>query len=106
MKEEQKQEQPATQYEVHELALQFPDQTPEEKGRLKENMVQRVHQGLAPLESPILLVGGKIGGGRHRYQIWQELAKEGASDGYFAKNPPPVEEIAAVEPDGEAAALL
>ena len=106
MQEEQQQEQTAAQYEVHDMALQFPDQSPEEKRQLKENMVQRVHQGLAPLESPILLVGGKIADGRHRYKIWQELAEESACDGYFAKNPPPVEEIAALEPDGETTVLL
>ena len=97
-------EQKASQYEVHELALQFPAQTPEESGQLKENMLQRVHQGLPPLESPILLVGGKIADGRHRHKIWRELAEEGAADGYFGKNPPPVEVCS--EQDDEAAALL
>lgn len=102
MQEEQK----ATQYKVHEMALQFPAQTPEERELLKRNMVQRVHLGLPPLESPILLVGGKIADGRHRYEIWLELAAEGDCDGYFAKNPPPVEEVATIEQDGEVAALL
>lgn len=106
MQEEQKQEQTTAQYEVHELALQFPAQTPEEMAHKKDNMIQRVHLGLPPLESDILLVGGKIADGRHRYQAWQELAAEGACDGYFAKNSPPVEEINANGQEGEAAALL
>ena len=105
MTEQQTEEQKTLQYEVHEMALQFPAQTPEETAQLRENMIQRVHQGLPPLESPILLVGGKIADGRHRYQIWQKLSAEGACDGYFAKNQPPVEE-SKEGPDGEAALLL
>lgn len=106
MTEQQTEEQKAAEYEVHEMALQFPAQTPEETAQLRENMIQRVHQGLAPLESPILLVGGKIADGRHRYQIWQKLAAEGACDGYFANNLPTVEESSANGQDGEAVALL
>lgn len=92
MTEQQTEEQKAVQYEVHEMALQFPAQKPDEKAQLRDSMIQRVHQGLGPLEFPILLVGGKIADGRHRYQIWQDLAADGACDGYFAKNQPAVEE--------------
>jgi hypothetical protein len=92
--------------EVHEMALLFPKQTPEETSQLRDNMVQRVCKGLSPLESPILLVGGKIADGRHRYEIWQELAAEGACDGYFAKNNPPLDESQIDGKDGEDAVLL
>ncbi len=60
MTEQQTEEQKVVQYEVHEMALQFPAQKPNEKAQLRDSMIQRVLQGLDPLEFPILLVGGKI----------------------------------------------
>lgn len=94
-----------TRYEVHEWAANYPDQTAEETARLKENMLQRATKGLEPLESPILLVDGKIADGRHRYRIWNELAEEGVCGGYFSKHKPPVEEHANGQ-DSEVALLL
>lgn len=93
-------------YEPHDLSLRLPDQTPEERQALKSNMVGRVQRGLLPLEFPILLVNGKIADGRHRYAIWLELAEEGACDGYFAKNSPPVEEVKAEAGESRAVLLL
>ena len=93
-------------YEPHDLSLRLPNQTPEERQALKNNMVGRVQRGLLPLEFPILLVDGKIADGRHRYAIWLELAQEGACDGYFAKNSPPVEEVKADAGESRAALLL
>ena len=93
-------------YEPHVLSLRLPDQTPEERQALKNNMVGRVQRGLLPLEFPILLVDGKIADGRHRYAIWLELAQEGACDGYFAKHSPPVEEVKADAGESRAVLLL
>ena len=93
-------------YEPHVLSLRLPDQTPVERQALKNNMVGRVQRGLLPLEFPILLVDGKIADGRHRYAIWLELAQEGASDGYFAKHSPPVEEVKADAGESRAVLLL
>jgi hypothetical protein len=91
-------------YEIHEWSLRLPVQTPDERLALKRNMTERVLKGLAPLEFPILLLNGKIVDGRHRYEIWLELAAEGVCDGYFAKNDPWVEEAKAE--DGESRAAL
>ena len=93
-------------YEIHAWSLRLPPQTTEERQALKSNMVGRVQRGLLPLEFPILLVDGKIADGRHRYAIWLELAQEGACDGYFAKNSPPVEEVKADAGESRAVLLL
>jgi hypothetical protein len=93
-------------YEIHEWSLRLPAQTPDERLALKRNMAERVLKGLLPLEFPILLMGGKIVDGRHRYEIWRELAAEGACDGYFAKNDPWVEETKAEEGESKAALHL
>jgi hypothetical protein len=93
-------------YELHELSQRLPKHTPEEKTQMKRNMVLRCVQGLPPLEEPILLIDGKIGDGRHRYEYWLELAEEGACDGYFAKHEPPVVEAVAEGQDGGATVLL
>lgn len=94
----------AKKYEIHDWSLRLPAQTPDERLALKRNMTERVLKGLAPLEFPILLMNGMIVDGRHRYEIWLELATEGACDGYFAKNEPWVEEAKAE--DGESKAAL
>ena len=91
-------------YEIHAWSLRLPPQTTEERRALKLNMIERVLKGLPPLEFPILLMDGKIVDGRHRYEVWLELAEEGACDGYFAKESPWVEE-AKVE-DGESKTAL
>ncbi len=94
----------AVAYEIHDWSLRLPAQTPDERLALKRNMIERVLKGLLPLEFPILLMNGMIVDGRHRYEIWLELAAEGACDGYFAKNGPWVEETKAE--DGESKAAL
>lgn len=93
-------------YEIHEWSLRLPVQTPDERLALKRNMTERVLKGLPPLESPILLMDGKIVDGRHRYEIWLELAAEGACDGYFAKNDPWVEVTKAEDSESKAALHL
>lgn len=93
-------------YEIHEWSLRLPAQTPDERLALKRNMTERVLKGLPPLESPILLMDGKIVDGRHRYEIWLELAAEGACDGYFAKNDPWVEVTKAEDSESKAALHL
>lgn len=94
----------AVAYQIHDWSLRLPAQTPDERLALKRNMAERVLKGLLPLEFPILLMNGMIVDGRHRYEIWLELAAEGACDGYFAKNDPWVEETKAE--DGESKAAL
>lgn len=94
----------AVAYDIHEWSLRLPAQTPDERLALKRNMIERVLKGLPPLEFPILLMNGMIVDGRHRYEIWLELAAEGACDGYFAKETPWVEVVKAE--DGESKAAL
>ena len=92
-------------YELHPMCLLFPKLKPEERAQRKENMVQRQQKGLSPLEHPILLLCGKILDGRHRYEIWLELAAENACDGYFANNDPPTDNATA-ESEADGSVLL
>jgi hypothetical protein len=78
-----------THWPVHPIALLFPPKTPEERAEMKEDMLERVARGLDPLESPILLYEGQILDGRHRDELWKELAEE--KGGFFARNLPPTE---------------
>jgi hypothetical protein len=80
-----------THWEVHPIALLFPPKTTEERAELKQDMQERVGSGMDPLESAILLYEGKILDGRHRDEIWMELAEENACGGFFAQNQPPTE---------------
>jgi hypothetical protein len=55
-------------------------------------MIDRAESGLPALENPILLLDGQIVDGRHRYEIWKELAEEDACDGYFRSHEPKTED--------------
>jgi hypothetical protein len=78
-----------THWPVHPIAKLFPVKTPEERAELKKDMLERVARGLDPLESPILLYEGQILDGRHRDELWKELAEEKGE--FFARNQPPTE---------------
>lgn len=78
-----------THWPVHPIAKLFPVKTPEERAELKQDMLERVARGLDPLESPILLYEGQILDGRHRDELWKELAEEKGE--FFACNQPPTE---------------
>jgi hypothetical protein len=80
-----------THWPVHPLALLFPPKAPQERAEMKRDMQERVARGLDPLESALLLYEGKLLDGRHRDELWCELAVEGACDGYFARNQPRTE---------------
>jgi hypothetical protein len=82
-----------THWPVHPLALLFPTKTPEERVELKKDMVDRANRGIDPLEVPVLRWDGQILDGRHRDEVWMELAEEGAANGFFARNRPPTEEF-------------
>ena len=78
---------------THPVAELFPRLTPEERAELKKDMQDRVDRGLEPLESPIILHGLQIVDGRHRAEIWKELAVEGACNGYFKARKPPTQSM-------------
>jgi hypothetical protein len=82
-----------THWPVHPLALLFSTKTPEERAELKKDMVDRANRGIEPLETPVLLWDGQILDGRHRDQIWMELAEEEAVNGFFKRTRPPTEEF-------------
>jgi hypothetical protein len=78
-----------THWKVHPISSLFPVKTPEERAELKADMQDRAANGLDPLESEILLYDNMILDGRHRDEIWCELAEEGACKGFFARTQPP-----------------
>jgi hypothetical protein len=80
-----------THWQPHPIADLFPSMTPEEKAELKKDMIQRVENGLDPLEHAILLYEQMILDGRHRDEVWSKLAEENACDGFFNRNLPPSE---------------
>jgi hypothetical protein len=82
-----------THWPIHPLALLFSTKTPEERAELKKDMVDRANQGIEPLEAPVLLWDNQILDGRHRDEIWMELAEEGAVNGFFKRNRPPTEDF-------------
>src|SRR5262249_32440744 len=73
------------------IALLFPPKPRQERAELKEDMRERVVRGLEPLESALLLYQDMLLDGRHRDELWCELAVEGACDGFFARNRPRTE---------------
>ena len=75
----------------HPIADLFPRMSPEERAELKRDMLERAEQGVDPLEHSILLYDGQIVDGRHRGEIWKELAEEDACNGFFKRNLPPTE---------------
>jgi hypothetical protein len=79
-------------FELHELCLRLPRYSESERTILRRNMIERVESGLPALENPILLLDDQIVDGRHRYEIWQELAEEEACGGYFSELEPPIED--------------
>jgi hypothetical protein len=78
-----------THWQVHPIALLFSRKTPEERAEMKQDMLERVARGLDPLENRLLLYEGQLLDGRHRDEIWMELAEE--KGGFFARNRPPTE---------------
>jgi len=80
--------------EPHPIADLFPRMTLEERRELKEDMKQRVERGQKPLEHEIEIYENKILDGRHRYEVWLELAEEGACDGFFRRNQPATKIVA------------
>ena len=75
----------------HPIADLFPRMSPEERDDLKRDMIERVEQNIDPLEHSILLYDKQIVDGRHRAEVWKELADEGACNGFFKRNLPPTE---------------
>ena len=73
---------------VHEFCMRLPPHSPQERLTLKQNMIQRTNLLHDPLESPILLLDGKIIDGRLRYELWQELAEENECKGFFRGREP------------------
>jgi len=47
--------------------------------------------GPGPAGNALLLYENQLLDGRHRDEIWMELAEEGGGDGFFARNRPPTE---------------
>src|SRR6516225_11114850 len=80
-----------THWPIHPIALLFPTKPRQERAELKEDMRERVVRGLDPLESGLLLYQDMLLDGRHRDELWCELADEGACGGFFARNQPPTE---------------
>src|SRR5882724_11642001 len=83
-----------THWAIHPLVLLFPPMTAEERATLKKDMLDRVARGLEPLETPILLWSNQILDGRHRDEVWIELAEEDAGGGFFKGMRPPTEDFA------------
>lgn len=94
-----------THWPVHPIALLFPRKSPEERAELKKDMRERVEKGLDALEVPLLLYEEKLADGRHRDELWMELAAENACDGYFRRKRPPTE-ILSPEKHGNLAAWM
>ncbi len=82
-----------THWPVHPVAELFPTKMPEERAEMKKDMQDRATSDLDPLESPILLWDNQILDGRHRDELWMELAEENACGGYFARMRPPTEDF-------------
>jgi hypothetical protein len=80
-----------THWPIHPIALLFSPKPRQERAELKEDMRERVVRGLDPLESPLLLYQDMLLDGRHRDELWCELAVEGACDGFFTRNRPRTE---------------
>ena len=78
---------------AHPLAELFPRMTAEERADLKKDIKERVERGLDPLEHPIILYGLQIIDGRHRAEVWKELADEGACNGFFRTKKPPTQSM-------------
>jgi hypothetical protein len=78
-------------WEPHGIAKLFRPMTSEERAALKKDMVDRLKNGLEPLEHPVVLYEDKILDGRHRAEIWRELDEEGTCGGYFKRMQPPTE---------------
>lgn len=92
-------------YAFHPICENNPRMTAHERAALKQDMVNRVLHKLEPLEESVLLYEDKILDGRHRYELWLELAAEHAADGYFAAHSPKIE-VFAPENGGHQLALM
>ena len=82
-----------THWPIHPICDLFPKMTPEERAELKQDMKQRAEGGIDPLEHPILIYQQRILDGRHRDEIWMELANENACNGFFRDNLPPHQSV-------------